>query len=69
MENKERFKNLATKRTKNILQKLKVLGNCSNRQIYEYDEDQVNKMFSAIDKKLREVKTKFHFPKEDSFKL
>lgn len=69
MEKKERFKRLATKRTNNVLQKLKVLGNCSNRQIYEYSEEQVDAMFSVIEKKLKEVKSKFHFPKETSFKL
>jgi hypothetical protein len=69
MEKKERFKRLATKRTNNVLQKLKVLGNCSNRQIYDYSEEQVDAMFSVIEKKLKEVKSKFHFPKETSFKL
>ena len=65
IDKKDRFKRLATKRTSTILQKLKVLGNCSNRQVYDYTEDQINKMFSAIEKKFKETKSKFHFSKED----
>ncbi len=65
----ERFKRLATYRTKEVLDRLRVLGHCANRQNYTYSKDQVNKMFSAIEKRMREVKGKFYFPKEDEFKL
>ena len=68
-DKKERFKRLATKRTNNVLQKLKVLGNCSNQQIYNYTEGQVDVMFSVIEKKLKEIKSKFHFSRETNFKL
>lgn len=64
MENKrERFKRLATYRTNEILKRIKVLGNCSNRSAYEYTEDEINKIFSAIDKQLKDTKAKFHYPK------
>lgn len=65
----ERFKRLATLRTNEVLRRLKILGNCANRSAYEYTEEEVNKIFSAIERKLREVKAKFHFPKEKEFKL
>ncbi|MBN2830701.1 MAG: hypothetical protein JXL82_00265 [Candidatus Omnitrophica bacterium] len=68
-QRRERFKRLGTARTKAVLQKLKVLGNCANRQAYEYTEDEIEKIFSAIEKYLRAVKTKFHFTKEEEFKL
>jgi uncharacterized FlaG/YvyC family protein len=66
---RERFKRLATKRTNAVLQKLKVLGNCANRQAYEYSEDEVEKIFATIDKYLKSIKPKFHFTKEEKFKL
>lgn len=66
---KEKFLRLATLRTKEVLNRLRVLGNCSNRQVYEYAEDDVKKIFSAIDENLRDVKAKFHFPKKEEFKL
>jgi len=67
---RERFKRLATIRTNAVLKRLKVLGNCANRQIYDYSEEEIAKIFSEIEKKSREVKSKFIFPKgRDDFKL
>jgi len=66
---KEAFKRLATYRTNEILKRIKVLGNCANRSAYEYTEEEVSKIFSEIERKVREVKAKFHFPKEKEFKL
>ena len=64
-----RFKRLATLRTNAVLQRLKVLGNCANRQAYEYDEEDVDKIFSEIERRVKEVKAKFHFAKKREFKL
>jgi len=66
---RDRFKRLATTRTNSVLQKLKVLGNCSNRQAYEYSEEEVEKIFVSIEKYLKSIKAKFLFPKEEKFKL
>ena len=66
---RERFKRLATARTNVVLKKIQVLGNCSNRQAYEYTEDEIEKIFATIDKYLKSVKSKFHFSKEEKFKL
>lgn len=65
----ERFKKLAEKRTNAILKSLKILGNCANRQAYEYSEGEVEKIFYAIEKYLKSIKTKFQFPKNEKFKL
>lgn len=71
MKNKrERFTRLATYRTNEVLKRLKVLGNCANRSAYEYTEEEIDKIFSTIEKKIREIKSKFHYPKKmDEFKL
>ena len=66
---REKFLRLATQRTKEILSRLRILGNCANRQIYEYTEGDIKKIFSAIEDQLKDVKAKFHFPKKDEFKL
>jgi len=65
----ERFKRLAQYRTNEVLKRLKVLGNCANRSAYEYTEEDINKIFSEIEHKVKEIKAKFHFPKERMFKL
>jgi len=68
---RERFKRLASLRTTEVLRRLKVLGNCANRQVYEYDAEDVSRIFGEIDRKLREVKSKFNSfrEKEKEFKL
>ncbi|MCJ7425687.1 MAG: hypothetical protein MUO17_00840 [Dehalococcoidales bacterium] len=65
----ERFKRVAEARTSAVLDKLRLLGNCSNRQIYGYSEEDINKIFSAITKRVRETKSKFHFSNKEGFKL
>ncbi len=72
MENdkRKRFKKLANYRTNKVLKRLKVLGNCANRSAYEYTEEEISKIFSEIEKKVREVKSKFYFPnKNKEFRL
>lgn len=67
---RERFLRLAPYRTNQVLRKIKTLGNCSNRSAYEYKRDEINKIFSAIEKELRETKSKFRYPhKKNEFKL
>ena len=67
--NRDRFKRLATLRTNTVLKRLKVLGNCVNRSVYEYSEDDINKIFSEVEKAVRSTKSKFHFTKKRDFKL
>ena len=66
---RERFKRLATLRTNVVLKRLQVLGNCANRNIYEYDKQDIVKIFVEIERKVKETKAKFHFPKKRDFKL
>lgn len=66
---KERFIRLASYRTNEVLKRLRVLGNCSSHQSYEYSEEEVSKIFNEIEKMVKEVETKFHFPKHKEFKL
>ena len=65
----ERFKRLASKRTNEVMKRLRILGNCANRQVYSYTKEDINKIFSAIERQIRETKARFHFPEDDKFKL
>ena len=58
-ERNQRFKRLATYRTNEILNKLRLLGNLSNKANYDYSEDEINKIFSAIDSQTKLIKAKF----------
>ena len=65
----ERFKRLAEYRTNEVLKRLRVLGNCANRSAYDYREEEIRKIFSTIENKVRETKARFHFPGHKKFKL
>lgn len=58
-ERNMRFKNLAEKRTQRILDTLDLIANLSVRNNYDYSEEEVNEMFSAIENKTSEVKKLF----------
>tara|TARA_R110002050_G_scaffold176775_1_gene309766 strand:+ start:26214 stop:26441 length:228 start_codon:yes stop_codon:yes gene_type:complete len=47
-----RFEKVAAKRTQKILDYLDSLSNCSNRVNYEYEEEDIKKMFKAIREKV-----------------
>lgn len=67
---RERFKRLASSRTSEVLKKIKVLSNCANRSAYDYSEDEIAKIFSAIEKAVKDSKSKFYFPNNKiNFKL
>lgn len=65
----ERFKRVATKRTNDTLNKIRILGNCANKSGYNYSEEEVNKIFNTLDKALKGARAKFHFSKNKEFKL
>jgi hypothetical protein len=54
-----RFEAVAARRIQKLLDQLDILGNCANRANYEYNEEDIRKMFSAIENKTRHVKALF----------
>ncbi len=66
---KDRFKRLATLRTNAVHDKLRLLGNLANKTNYDYDEEDIRKVFSAVESQLREIKLKFSGNKKKEFKL
>lgn len=63
-EKRERFVRIAEKRTNKILEQIRLLGNCSNKHNYMYDDQQVDKIFKAIEKELDLAKKKYYMNKE-----
>jgi len=58
-EKRKRFEKVAGKRVQFIIDKLDLLGNCSNRSNYEYSEEDVKKMFSTIKSRTKQIETLF----------
>ena len=55
---RERFVRLAEARTNKLLEMMKLLGNCSSKTNYEYTEDDVKQIFSALEKELKNTKNR-----------
>jgi len=62
---RDRFKRIAEARTNRLLNDVRLLGNTSNKTLYQYDQADVDKIFEAIEKKLVETRAKFKTTKKD----
>ena len=57
--NRERFVRIAEKRVNKILDSIDSLANCSNKKNYEYNEQDVRKIFTEIERKLKDARAFF----------
>lgn len=58
-DRRRRFIRIVTRRTNEIYEKLRILGNCSNKSSYDYNEEDVSKIFNAINKMVKETRSRF----------
>lgn len=56
---RERFVRIAEARTNKILEMMRLLGNCSSKSNYEYTDEDIKKIFSALEKELKNTKNRF----------
>ena len=69
-EKRFRFEKVATKRVENILKTLDLLSNCSNIYNYNYKQDDIDKIFKAINNKVKLTHSSFlKNLKSDKFEL
>lgn len=69
---RERFVRLAEARTNKIIDMLKLLGNCASKANYEYTDEDVRKIFTAIEREMKNARAKFNGSdnqKEERFSL
>lgn len=53
---RERFEKVASNRVQKIIDYLNLLGNCANKNNYEYTEKDVELMFKEINRALKETR-------------
>ena len=56
---RKRFETVAARRTQKILEFLDSLSNCSNRSNYEFNGDDVKKIFNAIRDRVKTTEAAF----------
>lgn len=64
-----KFRRIASVRTKRILNGLRLLGNCANKNTYSYAREDISKIFSAINRETKRVRTLFDKPNNEDFTL
>ncbi|MBI3345082.1 MAG: hypothetical protein HY028_09570 [Gammaproteobacteria bacterium] len=63
-EDREKFVRLATKRVSNALKAIQLVGNLSNKSNYDYTEDDVQKIFKALQDELSASRKKFELARK-----
>ena len=58
---RERFEKVASTRVQKIINLMNLLGNCSNKNNYEFTEKDVDLMFMEINRALKDTKNRFDF--------
>ena len=56
---REKFVALAQTRTQNAIKQIQLIGNLANRSSYEYNEQDVKAIFSALSAEIKKSKVKF----------
>jgi len=59
--NRVRFEKVASARVQKIINLLNLLGNCSNKNNYDFSEKDVDLMFSEINHTLKNTKNRYDF--------
>ena len=67
---REKFVRLAENRTNKALEMIQLIGNLSNRSVYEYTAADVEKIFNALEEEVAQAKKQFTTAgKTEKFKL
>ena len=56
---REKFVELANKRVTSAIDKLRLIGNLSDKRYYEFTDKDTKQIFDALSKELNSIKTKF----------
>ena len=64
-DKRQKFVELGEKRTKNAIKAIRVIGNLGNRAHYEFDENDVRKIVSALSKEVDALKQKLSHTTHD----
>lgn len=58
-EKKLKFRELAEKRVNNALKNIQLIGNLSNTRAYEYDDEEIKKIFKSLKEEISIAESKF----------
>lgn len=65
----QRFQRIAEKRVQRLLDSIRGLSGCSNKRMYEWNDEQLIKIWAAIDKELEKCRSSFENARPEEFRL
>lgn len=65
----EKFKRIAEARANRAAENIRLLGNCSRSNTYEYSDEEVKKIFSFLEQELKDARKRFEKTKRSSKKF
>jgi len=71
-DKRQKFIDLAEKRTQKAIKDIRLIGNLANSRNYEYSDEDVRKIYKTLNNELNEMKRKFESKESDDrieFKL
>lgn len=57
---RERFEDVAQRRTNNALNSIRLIANCANKHNYEYSPDDVRKIINALKREVSDLQSAFN---------
>jgi len=66
---RERFKRVAEKRVQRVLDSIRGLSQCSNKRMYEWDNDQSKKIWDTIDSEIKKCRDSFENAEPEAFRF
>lgn len=58
-KSRERFTELAEKRVTRVMKDIRLVGNLANRNNYQFDQQDAEKIVSAIEREVKALRSKF----------
>lgn len=69
-ETKEaRFKRIAERRVQRVIDSLRSLSQCSNKRMYDWNSEQLKKIWNAVDGAVKSCKESFEKAEPEEFRL
>lgn len=65
----ERFKRIAERRVQRVLDSLRSLSQCSNKRMYNWNEEQLKKIWDVIERALKSCRESFEESETEEFRL
>lgn len=65
----DKFKRVAVRRANDLLERIRILGNCSNKATYEYEPEEIGKIFTELEKALRACRARYKAQSQHPIRL